>query len=152
MKRERVLHISEVIDHSLKKLSLTDRLKEYKLQLAWPTIVGPAISKRTSPVKLVKGKLYVHVSSQTWMTELLYQKEDIIDRINRDIAENLVSDIIFRPGSLTKAPVRHKKRATPVPEPFGMESPLTDDFIDKTVSTVKDKELRELIRRTMKKG
>jgi hypothetical protein len=152
MKRERASHISDIIDHSLTNLSLTERLREYKLQLAWPEIVGPAISKRTSPVKLLRGKLYVSVSSQVWMTELLYQKEDIIERINRDIAIDLVSDIIFRPGSVTKAPKRRAKPKKPAPEPYGMETPLTEDFIDKTVSPVKDRELRELIRRTMKKG
>jgi hypothetical protein len=152
MKRERLSHISDIIDHSLVNLSLTQRLREYKLQLSWPEIVGPAISKRTSPVKLIKGKLYVNVSSQTWMTELIYQKSDIIDRINRDIAENMVEDIIFRPGSLTRKPVSRRRTPRKDPEPFGAETSFTSDFIDRTVSPVKDKELRELIRRTMKKG
>lgn len=152
MYKARPAHISDIIDHSLTKLSLTDRLLEYKLQLAWPGIVGPAISKRTSPLKLTRGKLYVNVSSQTWMTEMLYQKGDIIERINREIAEDLVLDIIFRPGSLSKAPVRHKPAPQSTPEPFGTQTPFTSAFIDKTVSPVKDKELRELIRRTMKKG
>jgi predicted nucleic acid-binding Zn ribbon protein len=153
MSRKRPSHISDIIDHSLKKLSLTERLREYRLMLAWPKIVGPAISKRTSPLKLVRGKLYVNVSSQVWMTELLYQKNDIIGRINRDIAADLVSDIIFRPGSVTKAPERKKRDQKEIaPAPFGTDTPFTEDFIDKTVSPVKDKELRELIRRTMNKG
>lgn len=131
---------------------MKERLSEYRLQMAWPKIVGPLIAKRTSPLKLIRKTLYVNVSSQTWMTELQYQKNDIIEKIKQEIAVDLVSDIIFRFGSLARPVSRVKKT---IEAKQGSKAELrayTSAFIDKTVTPVKDKELRELIRRTMSKG
>lgn len=152
MKRENLSHISDIIDNSLTKLSLSGRLREYKLHLAWPDIVGALIAKRTAPVKLIRKTLYVNVSSQTWMTELQYQKIDIIEKIKEEFDDEFVNEIIFRFGSLTR-PATRKKSVTETKQTAGVEQKAyTSDFIDKTVTPVKDKELRELIRRTMSKG
>jgi predicted nucleic acid-binding Zn ribbon protein len=152
MKRESLSHISDVIDNSLTKLSLSGRLKEYKLHLAWPEIVGPLIAKRTAPVKLIRKTLYVNVSSQTWMTELQYQKIDIIEKIKEEFDAEFVNEIIFRFGSLTRPAVRKNKPIESKEEATVEHKAYTSEFIDKTVTPVKDAELRELIRRTMSKG
>lgn len=145
-------HISDIIDNSLTKLSLSARLREYKLHQAWPEIVGPLIAKRTCPLKLIRKTLYVNVSSQTWMTELQYQKNDIIERIKEMVDQELVNDIIFRPGTIKKPATRKKKVIEVKDVAINERKAYESAFIDKTLTPIKDKELRELIRRTMSKG
>lgn len=92
------------------------------------------------------------------MTEFQYQKAEIIERINRDIsgdeaAVEVIKDIIFRPGKVTKSvPFKSKARPTTRPEPLKELTSERKGFIEKTVSSIKDKALRELITRTMSRS
>ncbi len=86
------------------------------------------------------------------MTEFQYQKTEIMARINREFEDaDPIEDIIFRPGKLAKLQQYRKKtgKKPVVPEPLKELTGERKDFIKKTVATVKDKALRELISRTM---
>jgi hypothetical protein len=146
-------HIREVLSSS--KLPLKARLIDFKIQTSWPLIVGEHLAKKSSPLKRLEGTLYVNVSSQAWMTEFQYQKAEIIDRVNRELSDDTkvggsIRDIIFRPGKLTRnRPKRQSARQTQEPEPIKELTSERRSFIEKTISPIKDKDIREIITRTM---
>lgn len=92
------------------------------------------------------------------MTEFQYQKAEIIERINRNISSDetlvkVIKDIIFRPGKVTKSvPFKSKARPTTKLEPLKELTNERKGFIEKTVAPIKDKDLRELITRTMSRS
>lgn len=85
------------------------------------------------------------------MTEFQYQKAEIMERLNSLFEDaDPIADIIFKPGKITKS-VQYKVKAKAAAKPEALRE-LTSErkgFIEKTVASVKDKELRELISRTM---
>ena len=66
----------------------------------WPKIVGANMAKKTMPLKIIGKKLYLTVETSAWMEELKYLKEDIIKKINNDLKQEAVEDIIFRLGKI----------------------------------------------------
>lgn len=65
----------------------------------WPQIVGPADSPRTRPILLYDGKLTVEVPGPAWLERYRYKKNDWLNRLNSELAEQaLVEDIVFKVG------------------------------------------------------
>lgn len=58
--------------------------------------MGEAFCRRAKAVKIEHGSLFIEVISSVWRQELFYQKLTIRDRINSELKENIVKEIIFR--------------------------------------------------------
>jgi len=129
---------------ALPKIALGPRLVEYRIKRQWAAIVGPALSARTEPLRLIQGTLHCAVSTSTWMTELNYQKPLILEKIKKALGAKDVKDILFKPGEI------QKRQTAPGPCPPS-RGRLGDEFIEKTASKIGDEALRDLVKRVMKK-
>jgi predicted nucleic acid-binding Zn ribbon protein len=87
--------ISAIIDRQLAGLGITRRVKEASVEHLWPELVGPEIAGHTRVIKVDDGRVLVAVDSPTWRQELLYQKDAFIAKINQELDEALVRDIMF---------------------------------------------------------
>jgi predicted nucleic acid-binding Zn ribbon protein len=138
--------VSDILISSFSRLSINARLREYRVLRLWPAVVGGDIVKKTKPVRFISGKLYVTVSSSPWMSELMHLKMNIKDKLNRELSEDAVDDIVFRLGKVSEG---DKKHITP-----DTDHPLSQDdvaFVKETVSGIKDDELRSMLARVMEK-
>ncbi len=141
-------HIGSIITGSFDRLGMNvkARLKEYEVKKAWASVVGKNIAKRSRPKKLINDTLYVTVSTSAWMTELMHLKPDIVSKLNRELGEAAVKDIVFKAGSFFNKP------AAGPPGNVRELSEQERESIEKAAAGVKDKALRELIKRVMEKG
>ena len=53
----------------------------------WRQAVGVKISAQAQPQKFYKGNLTVVVASSVWLQQLSFMKREIIDRMNREMAQ-----------------------------------------------------------------
>ncbi|OPX26138.1 MAG: hypothetical protein B1H06_06095 [Candidatus Cloacimonas sp. 4484_143] len=60
----------------------------------WKTIVGNLLAERASIVKLENGVLFIAVSNNVWMQELVLRRSQLISDINRILHVRL-SNIVF---------------------------------------------------------
>jgi predicted nucleic acid-binding Zn ribbon protein len=134
-----------VLSGALPNIALGPRLMEYRIKRGWANMVGAALARRTEPTRLIHGTLHCTVSSSSWMTELNYQKELIMEKINTALGEKAVSAILFKPGE-----IRPRKTAPPPAPPA--KGRLGKEFIDKTASKIEDPALRSLVKRVMSKS
>jgi len=84
------------------------------------------------------------------MEELKYIKADIIKKLNYELKETAVEDIVFRLGKVSEdggqeSAATKRGHKQPARRTMG----ITDDTIDRLVRPVKDGELREVIRRAI---
>lgn len=96
---------TENISSILKRVIKKDRLykmNEASIKMDWKELVGEEVAKHTAPTFLKNGKLFVNVDSSTWAYELSNHLKDLILRkINKDMGEEVVTDIHFRVGDFT---------------------------------------------------
>ena len=59
----------------------------------WDDIAGPEFAPRSHPIKVRKGVLTVAVLSPVWMHKLSYDKQAMIERINRLLSKEPIEDI-----------------------------------------------------------
>jgi predicted nucleic acid-binding Zn ribbon protein len=87
--------VGNIIEKVMKQLGLSKRYNEQKAVLAWDRVVGERIRKKTHPLYARDGKLVVEVENSAWMNELSFLKSDIITKLNRDLGDWVIDDIVF---------------------------------------------------------
>lgn len=80
----------------LKELAASNRVFEI-----WEEVVGPAISLHARPHSFRGGVLVVNVDSSVWLAQLeRYRKQQIRDKLNKNLPQTQVKTIIFRFGEV----------------------------------------------------
>jgi hypothetical protein len=113
--------------------ALTDLRKQ------WVTIAGQTVASHTSPFTIKNSVLTLTVDTPQWMHHLSFVKEEMIDKLEKFN----INEVRFRLGKLP-AP------AHTVTD--NCERMLTDDdkrFIENTLKSIKDKELKKSFRRLL---
>jgi len=121
----------------------------------WPKIAGTNIAKRATPLKIAGKTLYLTVETSAWMEELKYMKEDIIKKINNELQDTAVEDIIFRLGKITHTEKTSFQTRRPNYTSLAHNvhtshlSQKEMDAINRLVVAIKDDGLKETIRRAI---
>ena len=85
--------IGNILSQYLKNLGLEQSIKRHKALLLWPEIVGPAIADITKPQRVSNKILFVQVNNMTWRNELIYYKDEMIQKINTKMGEHIIEEI-----------------------------------------------------------
>lgn len=86
--------MKEAINEMLHSFHLTEKVNEKRLADHWEQLFGKTIRKYTSKISVREGKLFLKIESAPLRQELLFNKMKMIERINTEIAEGFVKDII----------------------------------------------------------
>jgi len=96
MRKSKPKQINNVISSVIQQLGLGPKIKQHELLDAWPRIVGDQIAKVTTATSIVNGKLVVRVKYATWRNELIFLKRGIISKINKEMNQEFIKDILFK--------------------------------------------------------
>lgn len=80
---------------TLKDLGLAEQFTQYRALAEWETAAGPVISKWAKAKRFSRGRLEIAVQSAVWRTQISFVKQDIIDRINAQVGQNLVKELVL---------------------------------------------------------
>ena len=89
-------HIGSGISAVLRQLGLGAKLRQYEVLEAWPRVVGENIARISTAESIRDGKLFVSVVHSVWRNELIFLKKEIIEKLNKEMNQEIVKDIIFR--------------------------------------------------------
>ena len=96
MRRSQPTPLDKSISSVISQLGFDTKLRQCGVLEVWPEIVGERIAGVASAVRITDGKLIVRVTRSTWRNELVFLKKELITRINEQMKEEIVKDIIFR--------------------------------------------------------
>lgn len=57
--------------------------------------MGPTVAQNTEPVGLNRGVLYLWVKSSSWMQQLTFMKDPILDTLNKKLGRPMIKNIRF---------------------------------------------------------
>ena len=61
----------------------------------WPKAVGKEISNVTEATHMERGVLFIKTENPAWRNELIFQKEEITNKINNLLKKKIIKDIKF---------------------------------------------------------
>jgi len=88
-------HIKQAIKGFLKNAGLEDGVVQQKAMEIWHEVVGENVANNTSPESIEHGILTVKTKNPVWRQELLFQKKEIIKKINKRLKKNTIKEIRF---------------------------------------------------------
>ncbi len=131
--------LGDILDRTVRRLPLRRRLDDYALWEIWDDTVGPAVARNAQPEKFRNGTLSVRVRAPTWMQQLQYMKDIMVEKLNQRLGREVVTNIFFVTGEFP---------AEPPPE--GSDSPLpavdTTRLPEQELGRIEDPELRKSLR------
>ncbi|MPL58714.1 hypothetical protein SDC9_04256 [bioreactor metagenome] len=146
--------LSELLPLTIKKLGITKRYNSESAIIHWREIVGDKIANHSYPLSVQRDLLLVAVGNPVWGHHLSMMKQDIINKINAFIGDNLIRDIRFQAGYLKDNQnlehngeiCRNEQKA------YHVKLDETEIKIaNELVSTISNEELRNKINRIIKK-
>jgi|TARA_B110001454_G_C12374487_1_gene289896 hypothetical protein len=94
-KNFKIKKVSSLIKDLVNQDHLVDGIRNIKVTNSWKKIAGKNIVSYTKNMKFINGNLYVKLKSAPLKNELNYNKEKLINEINKELKEKLVKKIIF---------------------------------------------------------
>jgi len=144
--RSKLDRLSYTLGSMLKARGLGSRLSEYRVFGQWEQSVGTAIARHAQPQALRGKKLTLIVDSPAWMQQLSLLKPEILEKVNRTLGKEAVTDITLRLGEVGSRDVAAEERPVPLPLDSN-ELQKIEDYI----RAIGDGDTREAVRRVIEK-
>ena len=87
--------LKTVLEKTLQETGNQEAVTQGRAITLWPKAAGKEISKVTEATYLKNGVIFVKAESSAWRNELIFQKEEIINKINRLLKKKIIKDIRF---------------------------------------------------------
>lgn len=87
--------VGAVLPRLFARLGLAGRVRETRGLESWRAAVGEAVARRTEPLGVRSGVLWVAVDGSAWMQELSAQRRQILARLAEHAGRGTICDVRF---------------------------------------------------------
>ena len=96
MQRKNTQSIKDVLREYVDSMQMRRKLKESRIEKQWEEMLGKNAASFTRKVLIKNGVLYVYLNSSVLRNEILMMRETIINRINEEAGEEIVTKIVLK--------------------------------------------------------
>jgi len=89
-------HIGDAIKGFLRKSHLKNGIRAVQIEEIWEQLMGKTIARYTDKIQIINQKLFITTSVGPLKNELLYQKAQIIERVNEAFGEKVISEVVIQ--------------------------------------------------------
>ena len=90
------ISLADAMQLFLKKSKLKNGILAVQIEDVWEKMMGKTISKYTDKIQIIKGTLFISTNESTLRNTLMFQKEDIIKRVNETLGEQIIHEVVIR--------------------------------------------------------
>jgi hypothetical protein len=88
--------MAEAMKQFLNKSRLKGGMLAFQITEVWEKIMGRTIARYTDQIEIHGHTLYIHTTVAPLKQELLYKKELILERVNEELGEKLIREVVIR--------------------------------------------------------
>jgi len=96
MKKKEIIPLKQALEEFFKEKKWSKKIKGYQIISNWENLAGKEIARSSQPIKIQDRCLFLAVKSNVWANELNLRKGELIEKINREAGENIISNILFK--------------------------------------------------------
>ncbi len=89
-------HIGDALKGFLKKSPIRNGIRAVQIEEIWEQLMGKTIARYTDKIQIINQKLFIRTSVGPLKNELMYQREQIIQRVNEAFGEKIISEVIIQ--------------------------------------------------------
>jgi predicted nucleic acid-binding Zn ribbon protein len=88
--------LGDALKYFLNNSKLKGYIQALQIEDVWEQIMGKTIAKYTEKIQIQGKTLFISTSMAPLKQELLYQKENIIKRVNETLGENTINNVVIQ--------------------------------------------------------
>jgi hypothetical protein len=96
MKKSNLIRVGDAINQFLKQEKLDVKISRFTVKNNWKDIVGELVANNTTDISFNETILFLTLKSAPLKQELSFNKQQIIDNINRFCGYKLINEIMFK--------------------------------------------------------
>ncbi len=96
MKEKDIVPFKTALEKFFKEKDWSKKIKGYQTISNWENLAGKEIAQASQPIKIQDQCLFLAVKSNVWANELNLRKGELIEKINREAGEEIISNILFK--------------------------------------------------------
>jgi predicted nucleic acid-binding Zn ribbon protein len=96
MKKKEIIPFRQALEEFFKEKKWSKKIKGYQIISNWENLAGKEIAQSSQPIKIQDKCLFLAVKSNVWANELNLKKGELIEKINREAKEKIISNILFK--------------------------------------------------------
>ncbi|MEM6380297.1 MAG: DUF721 domain-containing protein [Bacteroidota bacterium] len=85
-----------VLQKMLEVYKIKGKLNQSRVKTLWSEMMGPAINKHTTEIKVFRERLYVTIDSAPLRQELSYGRDKILRNLNKELGETYLKEVVIR--------------------------------------------------------
>ena len=90
------MSIGDALKAFLKKSKLKPGIQALQIEQIWEKLMGKTIAKYTDKIQIVNHTLFINTNVGPLRNELIYQKQQIIERVNEALGERVITHVVIR--------------------------------------------------------
>ena len=90
------ISLQEAIQQFLLKSRLKSGIQAVRIEEVWEELMGKTIAKYTDKIQIVKSTLFITSYDASLKNVLLFQKEQIIQRVNEAMGDLTIKEVIIK--------------------------------------------------------
>ncbi len=87
------MNIGDAIKAFLRKSKLRTGIQALQIEEVWAKLMGKTIARYTDKIEIINRTLFIRTTVGPLKQELMYQKEQIIERVNEALGEKVINDV-----------------------------------------------------------
>lgn len=91
-------NIADLLKSYIKNKDLAKKINHHRLFSHWAAIVGNDIARHARPKMLRNKILFIDAENPVWATELGMMSQEIIEKINNFLADEVVTELRIKPA------------------------------------------------------
>ncbi len=80
----------------IRKSNLKNGIRAVQIEEVWLQIMGNTIAKYTDKIEIINYTLFIRTNVGPLKNELMFQKQQIIDRVNETFGEKVISNVVIQ--------------------------------------------------------
>ncbi len=85
--------LGQAISNVLKESGWEEPVERHRALILWDQVVGPQLARHCKAVEIKGETLYVSAANPAWRSEISFQKDDILQAINKNLKTHFLKDI-----------------------------------------------------------
>jgi hypothetical protein len=90
------MQIGEALKQFLNKSKLKNGIRAVQIESVWEQLMGKTIARYTDKIEIINSTLFIRTSVGPLKQELVYQKDKIIERVNEEMGERVIQNVVIQ--------------------------------------------------------
>lgn len=88
--------IGDALKGFIRKSNLKNGIRAVQIEEVWEQLMGKTIAKYTDKIEIINYTLFIRTSVGPLKNELMFQKQQIIDRVNEVFGEKVITNVVIQ--------------------------------------------------------